>query len=85
MPQMLNFSNLHCVLPSLTKQTGDRQTLFWDANGNLSQIVNENTGECVAESQRMGVHERTVRRWIGQWTEDGKLYKPSRGVYQKVA
>lgn len=43
------------------------------------------TGECLDYGKQMGIAERTIKRWIGQWTEDGKLYKPSHGVYQKVA
>lgn len=43
------------------------------------------TSECLDYGKQMGIAERTIKRWIGQWTEDGKLYKPSHGVYQKVA
>lgn len=43
------------------------------------------TGECVEESKKMGVHERTVKRWIECWMEEGKVLKTFHGHYQKIA
>lgn len=43
------------------------------------------TGACVEESKRMGVNERTIRRWVEHWTEEGKVVKIGHGRFQKVA
>lgn len=61
------------------KKSLQRDTLF-------SLLPTEfETNECVAESKRMGVHERTAMRWVERWIEDGKIYKSSHGIYRKVA
>lgn len=43
------------------------------------------TRDCIEESKKMGVNERTVRRWVEHWTEDGKVIKIGHGRFQKVA
>jgi len=42
------------------------------------------TGECVKQGERMGVCERTIRRWIVDWCEKGILSKTAHGEFGKV-
>lgn len=41
------------------------------------------TGQCVEMALRMGICERTVRRWLGGWCEEGHLIKTAHGEYEK--
>lgn len=43
------------------------------------------TAQGVATAAQMGISERTAKRWVSQWIEDGKLYKPTYGTYRKIA
>jgi len=43
------------------------------------------TGECVKQAQVMGTCERTVRRWLVDWQEQGIINKTEHGKYEKVA
>lgn len=61
-----------------------RKSLQRDALFNLLPTEFE-TADCISESKKMGVHERTAMRWVERWIEDGKIYKASHGIYQKVA
>lgn len=42
------------------------------------------TGECLSIADKMGISERTTKRWLGQWTELGQLVH-SYGNYEKTA
>lgn len=43
------------------------------------------TGEFVENAQRVGISERSAKRWVGQWADEGALLRIARGKYQKVA
>lgn len=43
------------------------------------------TAQSVATAAQMGISERTAKRWVSQWIEDGKIYKPTYGMYRKIA
>ena len=43
------------------------------------------TGECVKQAHVLGASEKTARRWMAQWIEDGILMKVEHGLYQKCA
>ncbi len=42
------------------------------------------TGECTQHCARLGVNERTIRRWMDSWIESGLLTKLNHGNFQKV-
>lgn len=42
------------------------------------------TGDCIEQARDMGVCDRTAKRWIVNWLENGQLYKTSHGMYKKV-
>lgn len=43
------------------------------------------TGEFVENAQKVGISERSAKRWVGQWADEGKLLRIARGNYQKIA
>lgn len=44
-----------------------------------------NTVNCLECAKRIGVADRTAKRWLGQWTETGKLEHKKHGEYRKVS
>ncbi|MCQ2313108.1 MAG: DUF3987 domain-containing protein [Paludibacteraceae bacterium] len=42
------------------------------------------TGECLSIADKMGISERSTKRWLSQWAEQGQLTH-THGVYEKIA
>lgn len=42
------------------------------------------TGECISFGIKMGASERTIRRWLEKWMNDGSICKEAHGLYKKV-
>lgn len=61
-----------------------RKSLQRDALFNLLPTEFE-TSLGVSTAAQMGISNRTARRWMETWIEEGKIYKPAYGTYRKIA
>ena len=65
------------AVPSI-KGSYQKETFF------VSLPASFSTGECVSLAERMGISERSTKRWLSQWAEQGQLTHVH-GNYEKIA